>query len=152
MREYLVEASDVLAEVKTDAVTGKLREHYKGNNPPSETRISAEILYNQQPFTVVGAFMIVIGILVIVIAEIVRKKGNAVKIGVLSIICIFLSSSFSASNSFSRSSLTCFLKSSTVFFSLISLTKSSVKSGFFGSLISCKVMVKTASFPLSFFS
>ena len=71
------------------AVTGKLIEHYKGNNPPSETRISAEILYNQQPFTVVGAFMIVIGILVIVIAEIVRKKGNAVKIGVLSIICIF---------------------------------------------------------------
>ena len=50
------------------AVTGKLIEHYKGNNPPSETRISAEILYNQQPFTVVGAFMIVIGILVIVIA------------------------------------------------------------------------------------
>ena len=71
------------------AVTGKLIEHYKGNNPPSETRISAEILYNQQPFTVVGAFMIVIGILVIVIAEIVRKKGNAVKIGILSIICIF---------------------------------------------------------------
>ena len=71
------------------AVTGKLIEHYKGNNPPSETRISAEILYNQQPFTVVGAFMIVIGILIIVIAEIVRKKGNAVKIGVLSIICIF---------------------------------------------------------------
>ena len=71
------------------AVTGKLIEHYKGNNPPSETRISAEILYNQQPFTVVGAFMIVIGIIVIVIAEIVRKKGNAVKIGVLSIICIF---------------------------------------------------------------
>ena len=71
------------------AVTGKLIEHYKGNNPPSETRISAEILYNQRPFTVVGAFMIVIGIIVIVIAEIVRKKGNAVKIGVLSIICIF---------------------------------------------------------------
>ena len=71
------------------AVTGKLIEHYKGNNPPSETRISAEILYNQQPFTVVGAFMIVIGILVIVIAEIVRKKGNAVKLGILSVICIF---------------------------------------------------------------
>ena len=71
------------------AVTGKLIEHYKGNNPPSETRISAEILYNQQPFTVVGAFMIVIGILVIVIAEIVRKKGYAVKLGILSIICIF---------------------------------------------------------------
>ena len=71
------------------AVTGKLIEHYKGNNPPSETRISAEILYNQQPFTVVGAFMIVIGLLVIVIAEIIRKKGNTVKIGVLSIICIF---------------------------------------------------------------
>ena len=72
------------------AVTGKLIEHYKGNNPPSETRISAEILYNQQPFTVVGAFMIVIGLLVIVIAEIIRKKGNAVKIGVLTIICVFL--------------------------------------------------------------
>ncbi len=71
------------------AVTGKLIEHYKGNNPPSETRISAEILYNQQPFTVVGAFMIVIGLLVIVIAEIIRKKGNAVKLGVLTIICIF---------------------------------------------------------------
>lgn len=71
------------------AVTGKLIEHYKGNNPPSETRISAEILYNQQPFTVVGAFMIVIGLLVIVIAEIIRKKGNAVKISVLSIICVF---------------------------------------------------------------
>ena len=71
------------------AVTGKLIEPYKGNNPPSETRISAEILYNQQPFTVVGAFMIVIGILVIVIAEIVRKKGNAVKLGILSVICIF---------------------------------------------------------------
>ena len=71
------------------AVTGKLIEHYKGNNPPSETRISAEILYNQQPFTVVGAFMIVIGLLVIVIAEIIRKKGNAVKIGVLTIICVF---------------------------------------------------------------
>ena len=71
------------------AITGKLIEHYKGNNPPSETRISAEILYNQQPFTVVGAFMIVIGILVIVIAEIVRKKGYAVKLGILSIICIF---------------------------------------------------------------
>ena len=72
------------------AVTGKLIEPYKGNNPPSETRISAEILYNQQPFTVVGAFMIVIGILVIVIAEIIRKKGNAIKTGILSIICIFL--------------------------------------------------------------
>ena len=71
------------------AVTGKLIEHYKGNNPPSETRISAEILYNQQPFTVVGAFMIVIGLLVIVIAGIIRKKGNAVKIGVLTVICIF---------------------------------------------------------------
>lgn len=71
------------------AVTGKLIEHYKGNNPPSETRISAEILYNQQPFTVVGAFMIVIGLLIIVIAEIIRKKGNAVKIGVLTIICVF---------------------------------------------------------------
>lgn len=71
------------------AVTGKLIEHYKGNNPPSETRISAEILYNQQPFTVVGAFMIMIGILVIVIAEIIRKKGNAVKISVLTIICVF---------------------------------------------------------------
>lgn len=71
------------------AVTGKLIESYKGNNPPSETRISAEILYNQLPLTVVGAFMILTGILVIVIAEIVRKKGNAVKIGVLSIICIF---------------------------------------------------------------
>ena len=71
------------------AVTGKLIEHYKGNNPPSETRISAEILYNQQPFTVVGAFMIVIGLLVIVIAEIIRKKGNAVKISVLTIICVF---------------------------------------------------------------
>lgn len=71
------------------AVTGKLIEHYKGNNPPSETRISAEILYNQQPFTVVGAFMIVIGLLVIVIAEIIRKKGNAVKLGVLTIICVF---------------------------------------------------------------
>lgn len=71
------------------AITGKLIEPYKGNNPPSETRISAEILYNQQPFTVVGAFMIVIGLLVIVIAEIIRKKGNAVKIGVLTIICVF---------------------------------------------------------------
>ena len=50
------------------AVTGKLIESYKGNNPPSETRISAEILYNQQPFTVVGAFMILTGILIIVIA------------------------------------------------------------------------------------
>ena len=50
------------------AVTGKLIEPYKGNNPPSETRISAEILYNQQPFTVVGAFMILAGILIIVIA------------------------------------------------------------------------------------
>jgi ABC-type transport system involved in cytochrome c biogenesis permease subunit len=71
------------------AVTGKLIEHYKGNNPPSETRISAEILYNQQPFTVVGALMIVIGLLVIVIAEIIRKKDNAVKISVLTIICVF---------------------------------------------------------------
>ena len=50
------------------AVIGKLIEPYKGNNPPSETRISAEILYNQQPFTVVGAFMILAGILIIVIA------------------------------------------------------------------------------------
>lgn len=71
------------------AVTGKLIESYKGNNPPSETRISAEILYNQQPFTVVGAFMILAGILIIVIAGIIRKKGNIVKIGVLTIISIF---------------------------------------------------------------
>lgn len=71
------------------AVTGKLIEPYKGNNPPSETRISAEILYNQQPFTVVGAFMILAGILIIVIAEIIRKKGNIVKIGVLTIISVF---------------------------------------------------------------
>ena len=71
------------------AVTGKLIEPYKGNNPPSETRISAEILYNQQPFTVVGAFMILAGILIIVIAGIIRKKGNIVKIGVLTIISIF---------------------------------------------------------------
>ena len=66
------------------AVTGKLIEPYKGNNPPSETRISAEILYNQQPFTVVGAFMILAGILIIVIAEIIR-----IKIGVLTIISVF---------------------------------------------------------------
>lgn len=71
------------------AVTGKLIEPYKGNNPPSETRISAEILYNQLPLTVVGAFMILTGILMIVIAEIIRKKGNAVKIGVLTIISVF---------------------------------------------------------------
>ncbi len=50
------------------AVTGKLIESYKGNNPPSETHISAEILYNQLPLTVVGAFMILTGILIIVIA------------------------------------------------------------------------------------
>lgn len=71
------------------AVTGKLIESYKGNNPPSETRISAEILYNQLPLTVVGAFMILAGILIIVIAGIIRKKGNVVKIGVLTIISIF---------------------------------------------------------------
>lgn len=71
------------------AVTGKLIEPYKGNNPPSETRISAEILYNQQPFTVVGAFMILAGILIIVIAEIIRKKGFAVKLGILLIISAF---------------------------------------------------------------
>ena len=71
------------------AVTGKLIESYKGNNPPSETRISAEILYNQLPLTVVGAFMILIGILIIVIAGIIRKKGNFVKIGVLTIISAF---------------------------------------------------------------
>ena len=71
------------------AVTGKLIESYKGNNPSSETRISAEILYNQLPLTVVGAFMILAGILIIVIAGIIRKKGNVVKIGVLTIISIF---------------------------------------------------------------
>ena len=71
------------------AVTGKLIESYKGNNPPSETRISAEILYNQLPLTVVGAFMILIGILIIVIAEIIRKKGYAIKLGVLLIISAF---------------------------------------------------------------
>ena len=71
------------------AVTGKLIESYKGNNPPSETRISAEILYNQLPLTVVGAFMILTGILIIVIAEIIRKKGYAVKLGVLLIISAF---------------------------------------------------------------
>ena len=72
------------------AVTGKLIEPYKGNNPPSETRISAEILYNQLPLTVVGAFMILAGILIIVIAEIIRKKGFAVKLGILLIISAFL--------------------------------------------------------------
>ena len=71
------------------AVTGKLIEPYKGNNPPSETRISAEILYNQLPLTVVGAFMILTGILIIVIAEIIRKKGFAVKLGILLIISAF---------------------------------------------------------------
>lgn len=71
------------------AVTGKLIELYKGNNPPSETRISAEILYNQLPLTVVGAFMILTGILIIVIAEIIRKKGFAVKLGILLIISAF---------------------------------------------------------------
>ena len=71
------------------AVTGKLIESYKGNNPPSETRISAEILYNQLPLTVVGAFMILTGILIIVIAEIIRKKGYAVKLGILLIISAF---------------------------------------------------------------
>ena len=71
------------------AVTGKLIEPYKGNNPPSETRISAEILYNQLPLTVVGAFMILTGILIIVIAEIIRKKGLAVKLGILLIISAF---------------------------------------------------------------
>ena len=71
------------------AVTGKLIEPYKGNNPPSETRISAEILYNQLPLTVVGAFMILTGILIIVIAEIIRKKGYAIKLGVLLIISVF---------------------------------------------------------------
>ena len=71
------------------AVTGKLIEPYKGNNPPSETRISAEILYNQLPLTVVGAFMILTGILIIVIAEIKRKKGFAVKLGILLIISAF---------------------------------------------------------------
>ena len=71
------------------AVTGKLIEPYKGNNPPSETRISAEILYNQLPLTVLGAFMILTGILIIVIAEIIRKKGFAVKLGILLIISAF---------------------------------------------------------------
>ena len=71
------------------AVTGKLIESYKGNNPQSETRISAEILYNQLPLTVVGAFMILTGILIIVIAEIIRKKGFAVKLGILLIISAF---------------------------------------------------------------
>lgn len=71
------------------AVTGKLIESYKGNNPPSEARISAEILYNQLPLTVVGAFMILTGILIIVIAEIIRKKGFAVKLGILLIISAF---------------------------------------------------------------
>ena len=71
------------------AVTGKLIESYKGNNPPSETRISAEILYNQLPLTVVGAFMILTGILIIVIAEIIRKKGFTVKLGILLIISAF---------------------------------------------------------------
>lgn len=71
------------------AVTGKLIEPYKGNNPPRETRISAEILYNQLPLTVVGAFMILAGILIIVIAEIIRKKGFAVKLGILLIISAF---------------------------------------------------------------
>ena len=71
------------------AVTGKLIEPYKGNNPPSETRISAEIIYNQLPLTVVGAFMILAGILIIVIAEIIRKKSYAVKLGVLLIISVF---------------------------------------------------------------
>lgn len=71
------------------AVTGKLIEPYKGNNPSSETRISAEILYNQLPLTVVGAFMILAGILIIVIAEIIRKKGFAVKLGILLIISAF---------------------------------------------------------------
>ena len=71
------------------AVTGKLIDPYKGNNPPSETRISAEILYNQLPLTVVGAFMILTGILMIVIAEIIRKKGYAVKLGILLIISVF---------------------------------------------------------------
>ena len=71
------------------AVTGKLIEPYKGNNPPSETRISAEILYNQLPLTVVGAFMILTGILIIVIVEIIRKKGFAVKLGILLIISAF---------------------------------------------------------------
>ena len=71
------------------AVAGKLIEPYKGNNPPSETRISAEILYNQLPLTVVGAFMILTGILIIVIAEIIRKKGYAIKLGVLLIISAF---------------------------------------------------------------
>ena len=71
------------------AVTGKLIESYKGNNPPSETHISAEILYNQLPLTVVGAFMILTGILIIVIAEIIRKKGFAVKLGILLIISAF---------------------------------------------------------------
>lgn len=71
------------------AVTGKLIESYKGNNPPSETRISAEILYNQLPLTVVGAFMILTGILIIVIAEIIRKKDFAVKLGILLIISAF---------------------------------------------------------------
>lgn len=71
------------------AVTGKLIEPYKGNNPPNGTRISAEILYNQLPLTVVGAFMILTGILIIVIAEIIRKKGFAVKLGILLIISAF---------------------------------------------------------------
>ena len=71
------------------AVTGKLIESYKGNNPPSETHISAEIIYNQLPLTVVGAFMILTGILIIVIAEIIRKKGFAVKLGILLIISAF---------------------------------------------------------------
>ena len=71
------------------AVTGNLIEPYKGNNPPSEARISAEILYNQLPLTVVGAFMILTGILIIVIAEIIRKKGFAVKLGILLIISAF---------------------------------------------------------------
>ena len=71
------------------AVTGKLIEPYKGNNPPNGTHISAEILYNQLPLTVVGAFMILTGILIIVIAEIIRKKGFAVKSGILLIISAF---------------------------------------------------------------
>ena len=86
----LYEADEQISLVNA-AMTGKLIEPYKGNNPPSEARITAEIIYNQLPITVIGCVMIGISLLVILFGIwLMGDRCWMIGVGTLTAICAFL--------------------------------------------------------------
>lgn len=67
---------DEQVSLVNSAVTGKLIVNYAGKNPPDECRISAEIFYNRQPFTLVGFIACFVWAVVVLLSETFGSKKN----------------------------------------------------------------------------